>query len=116
MFWATRNLGIDTLFVEFGLEDRLDIVDKLLSFRSFLFQRLGDRRIGHGIQVAEGEVLEFPLELPDTEAARQGRIDLTGLDRDRAFFFVRRMPRTPEPIELFGDAHEYEAHIRDDGQ
>ena len=70
-----------------GLGDRLpecvdDIVDELLAALARLLEILRDTLVGRGFEVAEREVLEFPLELADTETVGYGGVDIEAFLRD----------------------------------
>src|SRR6185295_20138032 len=54
-------------------------VDIALAVDAGLVEPAGDAAVFGWFEMAEGEVLEFPLELPDAEAVRERRIDFARL-------------------------------------
>src|SRR3546814_7052003 len=54
---------------------------------------LGDRLVGVGIDLGEGEILELVLQLMHAHALGQRRIDLHGLDGDAAALLRRSEER-----------------------
>ena len=50
--------------------------DELVPFHPLAIQQAGDLAVGISVQVAEGQVLQFPLELAYAQSMRQRRVDI----------------------------------------
>ena len=54
----------------------LDLFDEALAAAALVVEQARDLLVGLGLQVAEREVLQFPLQLPDAEAIGERRMDV----------------------------------------
>ena len=79
-------------------------------------QRGGDVLVIGRLQVAEGKVLQFPFQLPNTQPIGKRRIDFAGLHGE--FSLQRRIERFCRAhfLQLTGKAHHHQAHVADHGQ
>ena len=91
-------------------------IDVALAVDARLVEPAGDAAVLGRLEPAEGEVLEFPLELPDAEAIRERRVDLACLPGEVQPCGVVEVARMPHPSQLVREAHEDEARVGDDGQ
>src|SRR5690606_30544034 len=67
-----RYFGVQAVREQCLVEFAFDLLDVALAVAALAVEQAGDAAVGVGFQVAEGEVLELPLELPDTEAVGSG--------------------------------------------
>src|SRR5581483_187144 len=58
--------------------------DEGLALGAALLEQAGDLLVELGLEVAERQVLELPLQLPHAEAVRERRVDVERLARDLA--------------------------------
>ena len=68
------------------------------------------------LKVAEGQILEFPLHLPDAETIGEWREYGTGLGGQTPLSRRRQVPRGTHPCELNADARHDKAWVGDDGK
>ncbi len=90
-------------------------LDVVLAVGAPLVERGGDALVVVRLEVAEREVLEFPLQLPDAEPVGERREHLAGLQRRGA---LRRggRARGAQACELDGDARDDQPRVADDRQ
>src|SRR5207245_7295786 len=81
--WA-GDLGLDPDVIELTSEDLAQVRDQGLALVALARDALDDVFVCLRLQVAEGQVLELPLELPDAEAMRQRGVYVEGLAGDLA--------------------------------
>ena len=83
------DLGLDAGRGELALERRLDVLDVVLAIEPALVEQPGDLLVGLGLERAQREVFELPLELPDAEPV--------GERREQILRFARRLrPRVAD--------------------
>ena len=115
MFGTPADLRLDAGSGEFGLQRLANGVDELFSLDTLLLEHACDALVGVRFEKTKGKILEFPLELPGAETARDGRVNLPGLEREPVLL-VRPCLGVAEPKQLFGDAYQDEPRVRDDRQ
>ena len=84
MLLAALNLGLDAVGVEMRLEARADPLDHVAAALVELLEPLGDRGIGVGLELAEGERLHLGHELVHADPLGERRVDIHRLARDAA--------------------------------
>src|SRR5690606_28147055 len=65
------DLRVDALRSQGLVQLRLDLLDVALAAGAVVVEQRRDATVGLGLQVAEREVLQLPLELPDAEPVGQ---------------------------------------------
>ncbi len=98
------------------LQLRLEFLDIGLALGAARFQRRGDAPVFLGLQVAERQILEFPLQLPDAEPIGERGVDLARLDRELALGRGVVALRGAHLLQLLGEAHDDQPHVADDGE
>src|SRR5690606_21196724 len=73
-----------------------------------------DAMVALGLEIAEREILELPLELPDAEPVRERRIHLARLERETFALLGRSALHLAHPRELRGEPHEQQPRIAED--
>ena len=116
VFRASRDLGLDARGCEFGAEPVHEAPDVVLAVEAPLVQCPRDALVVLGLQVAEREVLELPLELPDAEPVRERREHLTCLEGEAAHLGLGQVTGAPQVVELAREAHEHETRVGHDGE
>ena len=116
VLWPSGYLGMDAVVPERLPERRFDLRDEYLTLGPLLIERCGDFLVDLRLQEAEREVLELPLQLPDTKSACERRINLASLDRNRPLFLDACFLRSTQAIKLFGNAGDDQTGISDDRQ
>ena len=87
---AAVDLGVvDAGGRELALQAFDGVGDELLALGALLVELLGDFLVGVGIEEAEREVLELPLQFPHPEAVGERRIEFERLARHLHAQFVR---------------------------
>ncbi len=78
-------------------------------------QQLGDLLVLVGLQVAEGQVFQLPLDVTDTQAVRERRVDVEHFTRDTQAFLVIGGLDRPDCARAFGQLDQRHAHVVDHG-
>ena len=76
---------------------------------------LCDLCVALGVQCLEGQVFEFPLDLLNTEAVREGCVDVEGLLRRAPLLPLLHGPEGSHVVESIGEFDEEHAPIRRHG-
>ncbi len=119
MLRPAAHVGLDVRFRELVLQPRDRLRDVRLALDALFVEQLRDPLVGDGILEAEREILELPLQLPDTETVRERRIDLERLARDvgrrielRGRVIAQRLQPRREPDQHHADVlREGEQHL-----
>ena len=69
-----------------------------------------------GLQVAERQVLELPLDLPDAQPIGQRRVDLHRLLGDAPLLVGRQILERPHVVQAIGQLDEHHADVLGHGQ
>ncbi len=93
-----------------------DALDVALALGAALRQRLLHLGVDVGLQVAEGQVLQLPLDLPDAQAAGQRRVDVQRLARDAPLLLGAHVAQGAHVVQPVGQLDQHHAHIADHGQ
>ncbi len=99
VFRTPGNVGREAGFPQRIAELLLRRRDPGFASAATLVEQTRDASVHLRLQVAEREILEFPLDLPDTEPVRQRRMDVRTELRQRALLGLRR---------ALGRAHAHE--------
>jgi len=71
----------------------------------------GDLFVAHRVEMAEAQVLQFPLHLPDTQAVGEGGEDIQRLAGDTlAALFGQRAQRA-HVVQAVGQLNQHHAHV-----
>ena len=108
---AAADLGDDARRAEVAFELASNVVDVALAFLR-LARSHPAIRLYCSLAVAEGEVLELPFQLPDSEPVCERGIDLTCLERGSSLLLAARRLERPHAGQLDGQPHEHQAHVR----
>ena len=73
------DFGADADRGQFAAQPLDRLVDEALALDPALIEHLRDPFVGFGLQEAEGQILQLPLELPDPEPVGQRRVDVQAL-------------------------------------
>ena len=73
---------LDAHLLQLAGENLAQVFDELLALVALAGDAPDDVFVRLRLEVAEGQVLELPLDLPDAEPVGQGRVDVQGLARD----------------------------------
>ncbi len=109
---STGNVGVDAIRLQFIVQLNPHSLDEALAFCAFFVKRFGDPEVGVGIEIAERQILEFPLELPYAEAIRECRVDFARLNRECLLNRRRCIACFAQTKQLFGDSNQNQTHIR----
>jgi hypothetical protein len=112
VFRASADLGNDSRITQVEIELAADILDIALALITLDPEPAGDAFVLFRLAVAKGEVLEFPLEMPDTQTIGERGIDFTRLERRTALHIATGRLELAHRHELQGEPHEHEADIR----
>ena len=116
VFRPAVHLGLDPCAPQ-GLAQRgAESFDVAFAVGAPLGQRARDAPVFQRFEVAEREVLEFPLHLPDAQAVRQRREHRAGLCGEAGALRLVGVPGGAQSRELQADARDHESRVADDGQ
>jgi hypothetical protein len=116
VFRATVDRGGNSRGLQLALEQRADRLDVALAVDAPFRQRAGDAVVGIGFEIAEGQVLEFPLEAPYAEAVRERSQDLARFDGELQSLRRRQLACVAQSHQLLGQPGEHQARIGRHGQ
>ena len=85
--------------------------NRRLALAALLGNALGDIAIRFGVEVAQAQVLEIPLDLPHAEAMRDRRVDLDGLARDRLLLVGRQTLQRAHVVQAVGQLDDDNADV-----
>ena len=111
MLGPAGDLGVDPELLELlaQLVDRC--ADGRFALGALLRDALGDVAIRFGIEVAQREILEIPLDLPDAQAMRDRRVDLDRLARDRLLLRRRQARQRAHVVQAVGQLDDDDADV-----
>ena len=108
------DLGLDAFVGQEFADAALDVLDETFAIAAFFVEQTGDALIGFRLQVAEGEIFQFPLQLPDAEAVGQGRMDVHRELGQGGLFLARRLAGRAHARQMFGQQDQHHAQVADD--
>ena len=86
-------------------------LDVALAAAAVVVQRLRDAQVVLGLQHAERQVLQLPLQLPDAEPVGQRRVNVARHPRQRTLLVGRQPPRRAHARELAGQHDRHHAQV-----
>ncbi|RMS15574.1 hypothetical protein ALP72_05645 [Pseudomonas coronafaciens pv. coronafaciens] len=104
-----RHAGRLQLVVELGH----DFADEALAVQPALVQQLGDLLVLVGLEVAERQVFQLPLDVTDAQAMRQRRVDIEDLAGHPVALFVVGVLHRPNRTGALGQFDQRDAHVVD---
>ncbi|CCJ93950.1 p1177c; B1177_F1_12 [Cronobacter malonaticus 681] len=116
MFWTAVNLRLNAFFFHGAAQMRHKLVDIMLAVYAPLMQQLCDTLVLFGVQIAEAEILQLPLELADAKTVRQRRIDIGALFRRKYAFIFRRVFHLAQMRDALCEFNHHAAEIIDHRQ
>ena len=116
VFRAATDLGVDAMHGQFPAQGRLHAVDVAFAPVALFIQLSGHMPIGVRLQIAEGQVFQLPLQLPDAQAIGQRGMDISGQLRQRLSLGGRQAARCTHARQLPGQQDGHHAQVVDDGQ
>jgi len=79
VFRAPGDIGLHAHAPQHVFQRGDDILDVLVAVEPLFVQQLRDVLVGLGLEIAEGQVLQLPLDVADAEPVRQRRVDVENL-------------------------------------
>ena len=111
MLAAVIHGGLDALRFQAGLDLGLHVFHEALQLGHTIAQGIGDLLIARGIQILQGQILQFPLDLLNAEAVGDGSVDLHGLQGLGALLFRRLIVHGAHVVQPVGDLDEHLAQV-----
>ena len=111
VFDASPHLGADLGRLQRRLQFALHLLEVALARRALRGQEFGQPLVFLRLQVAEGQVLQFPLKLPDAQARGQRGVDLHGLARDAELLLPRQRLQGAHVVEPIGEFDDHDPHV-----
>ena len=111
-----RDFGLDAGIVELDAEPGGDVLDVALAGKARGVETGRDLLVALGLEVAEGKVLEFPLDLPDAQARGEGGEDLHRFAGDAALLVIGEGVERAHVVEAVAELDEHDAHVGGHGQ
>ena len=116
VFGPAGDIGFDAGLIEGLAQGRRRAGDPGLAVVAAFVEQFGDLPIGLRLQVAEREVFELPLELPDTKPVGQRGVDVGGQLGQSATVVLVELGRIAHHHELAREQDEDDAQVANDGQ
>ena len=113
VFRAAVDLGLDAGLEQLRAQRRAELLDVALAVGAPLVEGGGDVLVLLRLQVAEGQVLQFPLQLPDPQAVRQRRVHGARLQGPAAAFGRVERARMPQRNQFLGQPRQHQPGIAD---
>ena len=105
------DLGLDSGLGELGPQQVHDPGDVGLTLVAAPVQELGDTVVLVRLEVAQGQVLQLPFDLPDTQAIGQGGVDTLGIQRDFASSSLIQILDAAHEVQAFGEHDQDDPHV-----
>ncbi|MND96866.1 hypothetical protein D3C80_891690 [compost metagenome] len=115
MFGPAADVGLDPGGGQLLAQLLHHLVDVLLAVEAPLVQQLGDLLVLIGLQVAERQVLEFPLDVADAETMGQRRVDVEHLAGHPVALVVVGVLHRADRAGALGQLDQRHAHVVDHG-
>ena len=111
-----HDLGGDVGLGQLLLEDPHDLLDRGAPGRALLGEQFADLAVGVGLELTKGEILEFPLDLPDAQAVGQRGEDLHGLLGHLVALGPGQVAHGAHTVDAVGQGDEHHPHVGGHGQ
>ncbi|MNQ51636.1 hypothetical protein D3C85_656240 [compost metagenome] len=113
VFRAAKYFRLDTGRSQFRLQAQNRGGNKTLAHHALFFQHLGDAFIRFRFDEAERQVFQFPLQLPDTEAVGQRRVQIQSFLAVLTRHFVEQLQvgKVTQGRHAGGQAHQHDTHV-----
>ncbi|KPZ18253.1 Uncharacterized protein ALO56_05246 [Pseudomonas viridiflava] len=113
VFGTAADIGSDAGGQQFVFQLGHDVADEPLAVQTTLMQQLGDLLVLVRLKVAERQVFQLPLDVPDTQAVSQRRIDVEDFPRHAVALFVVGVLHRPNRTGTLGELDQCDAHVID---
>ncbi|MNQ60666.1 hypothetical protein D3C85_749530 [compost metagenome] len=113
MFGPPADVGLDPGGFQFQAQVAHHIIDVLLAIQPALVQQLGDLFVLLGLQVAERQVFQLPLDMADAQAMGQRRIDVEDFAGHALTLRVVGMLDRADRTGALGQLDQGDAHVID---
>ncbi len=100
----------------FSCRVRDDLGDVVLALGPPAVEQLGDALVLGGLQVAQAEVLELPLDLPHAEPVGQRGVDALAVPGDLAPALLVQALDAAHQVQALGQHHQHHAHVLGDAE
>ncbi len=89
--------------------------NEALAIKAAFVQQLGDLLVLVGLQVTEGQVLQLPFDMTDTQSVGQRRVDVEDFPGDAVALFVVGVLHRADGARTLGQLDQRDAHVVDHG-
>ena len=110
---AAADVGVDAGSLQLGAQLAHHVGDETLAVEPALMQQRGDLFVLVGFEVAEGQVLQLPLDMADTQAVRQRCVDVEDFAGHAVALFVVGGFHRSDRAGAFGQLDQGDAHVVD---
>ncbi len=111
MLRSASDLGGDAGLAQLGLELRGGGGEMGFPGAAPVLEPGGHLAVVVRLEIAEGQVLQLPFELPDTQAVGQRRVDLAGTEGEAALKFRRGTLGVPQLMQALGEQYQDHAAV-----
>ncbi|MNS89134.1 hypothetical protein D3C72_1231380 [compost metagenome] len=115
VFGPAADVGIDAGGLQFVFQLAHHVADEALAIQSPLMEQLGDLLVLVRFQVTEGQVFQFPLDMTDTQAMGQWRVDVEDFTGHTVALFVVGGFHRTDRARAFGQFDQGDANVVDHG-
>src|SRR5690606_347895 len=115
MLGAPTEIGLDTGGGQLFAQLVHHMGDVLLAIQAPRMQQGSDLLVLPGLQVAEGEVFQLPLDMLDSQAMGQRRVNIEHFAGNAVAFFIVGILDRPDRAGALGQLDQRHTHIIDHG-
>ena len=110
---AAADVGVHAGSLQLRTQLAHHVADKALAVQAPLMQQRGDLFVLVGFQVAEGQILQLPLDMADAQAMSQRRVDVEDFAGHAVALFVIGGLHRPDRAGAFGQLDQGDAYVVD---
>ena len=111
MFGPALHLGVDALGVQGVVQVLAHLLDVGFALDAFFVEQLRHFFVGLGLQKTEGQVFDFPLDLPNAQAVGQWREDVQRLAGQRRAWFLAAERKVTQGLQARGQPQHDHAQV-----
>ncbi len=113
---ASADLGSDARVGQLLRQLGDDLFDEALAIGAPRLQLFGECLIGFGLELAQGQIFQLPLEVADAEPACQRRVHVEARARHVPALLGTQIADLAHAHQVLGQLDEHHAHVFDHGQ
>ena len=113
MLGAAHHFAVDGCFIQTTAQQLNHLIDEQLSIQPLLVQQTRNMLVVVGLEVAEREVFQLPLDMADAQPVCQRRVDIEYFARHQVAFLAVAVLDAAYGAGALGDLDQCHAHVID---